>query len=67
MVAHHARGPDWKPKGTAAEGEVQKRTHTEGTLLSRFWEDWDGTPDLQRVFAGLDLWLKGHERRASNH
>ena len=52
--AREARGPDWKPEGTTAEGDVAGRQHREETPLSRFWESWDGSPDAGAVFAALD-------------
>ncbi|MFQ5350055.1 MAG: FG-GAP-like repeat-containing protein [Thermoanaerobaculia bacterium] len=58
-TAQAARGPDWKPEGTTAEGDVEGRQHREQTPLSRFWESWDGTIDAGRVFAELDARLQG--------
>ena len=49
-AAHAARGPDWKPKGTAGEGDVKRKMHVEGSLLSRYWEEWDGTADPRVAF-----------------
>jgi tetratricopeptide (TPR) repeat protein len=53
LAARQARGPEWKPKGTVAEGDVRRRMHVEGTLLSRFWEEWDGTVEPRLAFAPL--------------
>ncbi|MCC6857286.1 MAG: VCBS repeat-containing protein, partial [Bryobacterales bacterium] len=53
LAARQARGPDWKPKGTAAEGDVQRRMHREPTLLSRFAEEWDGAADPERAYRAL--------------
>jgi tetratricopeptide (TPR) repeat protein len=55
--ASQALGPDWRPKGTTSEGDVQRKWHVEKTPLSRFWENWDGSYDLTRVFAELDQQL----------
>ncbi|MGB5880785.1 MAG: tetratricopeptide repeat protein, partial [Thermoanaerobaculia bacterium] len=52
-----ARGPEWKPEGTVAEGDVASRMHREVTPLSLYWESWDGTPDPQTAFADLDSYL----------
>ena len=56
-TAHAARGPDWKPEGTSAEGDVEGRQHTEETPLSRYWEGWDGASEPAAAFAGLDARL----------
>lgn len=49
-AARKARGPDWKPKGTAMEGDVTRRMHAEGALLAPLWEAWDGGTDPASVF-----------------
>jgi hypothetical protein len=56
--ARKTLGPDWKPRGATAEGDVVKKTHTEATPLSRFWEEWDGSNTPRRAFAPLDARLK---------
>jgi tetratricopeptide (TPR) repeat protein len=56
-AAQAARGPEWKPEGTVAEGDVDGRMHREVTPLSLYWESWDGTPDPQTAFADLDSYL----------
>ncbi len=55
--AQAARGPDWKPEGTTAEGDVVGRQHREETPLSRYWESWDGTIAPGSAFAGLEARL----------
>jgi tetratricopeptide (TPR) repeat protein len=55
--ARQTLGPDWKPRGATAEGDVAKKTHTESTPLSRFWEEWDGSNTPRRAFAALDARL----------
>jgi len=57
-LAAKARGPDWKPKGSALEGDVARRMHAEGALLARFWEQWDGRPDPSAAFGRLDAFLQ---------
>jgi tetratricopeptide (TPR) repeat protein len=52
-----ALGSEWKPKGAVAEGDVRSKMHREETLLSRFWEQWDGSPDPARAYAPLDSHL----------
>jgi tetratricopeptide (TPR) repeat protein len=56
--ARAALGPDWKPAGSTAEGDVSRGTaRPESTPLSRFWERWDGTPTLPSTYAALDVYL----------
>jgi tetratricopeptide (TPR) repeat protein len=60
---HKARatlGPDWKPKGATAEGDVQASLTESSTPLSRFWQRWDG----QAVPAASYRPLDGYLRRA---
>lgn len=52
-----ARGEEWKPEGTVAEGDVASRMHREVTPLSLYWERWDGNLDPQTAFADLDSFL----------
>ncbi len=53
-----ARGPDWKPEGTTAEGDVAKRAHRETTPLSEYWESWGGDPEPEAAFARLHKFLR---------
>jgi tetratricopeptide (TPR) repeat protein len=55
--AQKARGPDWKPQGAVAEGDVARRMHQDETPTSRFWEQWDGKPDPAPAFHALDSFL----------
>jgi hypothetical protein len=58
-AARNALGPDWKPRGAAAEGDVRARAHRDETPLSRFWEEWDGATETPgRVFAALAIHLR---------
>lgn len=56
--ARAALGPDWKPKGATAEGDVAARLQSDASPLSRFWETWDGTAHLANAFGALDSYLK---------
>jgi cytochrome c-type biogenesis protein CcmH/NrfG len=56
--ARTSLGPEWKPKGATAEGDVLLKAHTETTPLSRFWERWDGVLVPARAYANLDAYLK---------
>jgi Flp pilus assembly protein TadD len=60
--AAEARGPDWKPRGAVAEGDVAARMHRDESPLAPFWEGWDGTPDPAAAFGPLAAHL---ERRPS--
>jgi tetratricopeptide (TPR) repeat protein len=53
-----ARGPEWKPEGSVAEGDVARQMHSEFSPLSSYWERWDGSvDDPAAVFATLDAEL----------
>jgi tetratricopeptide (TPR) repeat protein len=56
--ARNARGRDWKPAGSALEGDVQHRMYSESGFLNVFEQQWDGSPDPTRVFAPLDAYLR---------
>ncbi len=64
-AAKNARGNDWKPKGTVAEGDVRARMYTEGSVLSSSWNEWDGSPDPAVVYATLDSALKRRSVRSA--
>lgn len=57
-TARNARGRDWKPAGSALEGDVQHRMYSESGFLNVFEQQWDGSPDPTRVFARLDAYLR---------
>ncbi|MPZ19908.1 MAG: tetratricopeptide repeat protein [Luteitalea sp.] len=56
--AREALGPDWKPAGTTAEGDVTSALKREPTPLSRFWDTWNGTAQLPSTYTGLDAYLR---------
>lgn len=58
-AAVQARGPEWKPKGSANEGDVQRRMHEETSLLGGYAEEWDGRSDPSRAFSQLSRRLEG--------
>ena len=58
VQAHEARGEDWKPEGTVAEGDVKVKQHRDETPLAHFWEAWNGEPEPPRAFAALDVHLR---------
>ncbi len=55
--ARTALGPEWKPAGVTAEGDVQKTMHVEETPLARFWKAWNGEPDPASAYEGLEEFL----------
>jgi hypothetical protein len=60
--ARSALGPDWKPRGTTAEGDVRARQHDDATLLSEYWLGWDGAPEPAGAFAPLAARLADRSR-----
>ncbi|MDX1644033.1 MAG: FG-GAP-like repeat-containing protein [Thermoanaerobaculia bacterium] len=52
-----ARGEEWKPEGTVAEGDVARAMHREVSPLSRFWEGWDGGVEPQSALGPLSRHL----------
>jgi tetratricopeptide (TPR) repeat protein len=56
-TARDARGRDWKPAGSALEGDVQRRMYSESGFLSVFEELWDGSPAPKSAFGQLDSYL----------
>jgi tetratricopeptide (TPR) repeat protein len=55
--ARNARGRDWKPWGSALEGDVQRRMYSESGFLNVFEHAWDGSADPKRAYANLDDYL----------
>ncbi len=53
-AAKIARGQAWKPKGAVAEGDVRGRAHTDGSILSALWENWDGSDNPRAAYAAAD-------------
>lgn len=56
-AAHATRGKEWKPKGSVAEGDVQRRMYRESGFLNMFWEEWDGSAAPAKAFAGLNAFV----------
>jgi tetratricopeptide (TPR) repeat protein len=56
--AQAARGKEWKPKGSVAEGDVERRMHRESGFLSLFWEAWDGGQNAASAYAPLAAYLR---------
>jgi hypothetical protein len=62
LAAKNARGKDWKPAGSAAEGDVRARMHTEGSVLS-IWETWDGDTEPQGTYPRTDRAIRIYAAR----
>jgi Tfp pilus assembly protein PilF len=57
--ARAALGPEWKPKGATAEGDVKGGSLSDSTTpLSRYWEQWDGTPSPAAAYRALDTRMR---------
>lgn len=56
--AHQALGPDWKPSGSVLEGDVRQRMFSESGFLNVFEQQWDGSTNPARVYAGLNAYLR---------
>jgi enediyne biosynthesis protein E4 len=54
LAARNARGKDWKPAGTMAEGDVRAHMYTEGSILSWVWETWNGNADPGATYPQVD-------------
>jgi tetratricopeptide (TPR) repeat protein len=61
-TARNARGRDWKPAGSALEGDVQRRMYSESGFLNVFEQQWDGSPELTRAYGQLDAYLRRLQR-----
>ncbi|MBI3682671.1 MAG: VCBS repeat-containing protein, partial [Acidobacteria bacterium] len=57
-AARTALGPDWKPAGSALEGDVPRRMHSESGFLSVFAQQWDGEATPERAYDLLDQYLR---------
>ena len=62
-AARNARGEDWKPAGTMAEGDVRARMYTEGSILSSTWETWNGNTDPGTTYAQVDRAIRARALR----
>jgi tetratricopeptide (TPR) repeat protein len=57
--AMQAKKQEKKPKGSTSEGDVRLKMHTDVSLLSSFFENWDGKPgNLDAAYGDLDEYLK---------
>ena len=57
--ARTSLGPDWKPVGSVAEGDVRQRMFTEAGFLGVFAQQWDGTVTPARAYQRLEAYLRG--------
>ncbi len=63
--ARTALGPEWKPAGSTAEGDVARSVAHAATLLSRFWDQWDGVARAPSSYSRLDAYLRRPARSGS--
>ncbi len=61
-AARAARGPEWKPEGSVAEGDVERKVHREETPLARFWRGWDAASEGAEAFVELERFLADRSR-----
>jgi tetratricopeptide (TPR) repeat protein len=59
-----ALGPEWKPHGSTAEGDVEQKAHDETTPLARFVAEWTGSNNPVQAYAPLDRYLRESRRSA---
>jgi len=57
-TARNARARDWKPAGSALEGDVQRRMYSEPGFLNLFEQQWDGSAELTSAYGQLDAYLR---------
>jgi len=57
-----ARGRDWKPAGSVAEGDVHQRMFRESGFLNVFEEQWNGSMDADNVYGPLDAYVRPFRR-----
>lgn len=57
-----ARGRDWKPAGSVAEGDVHQRMFRESGFLNVFEEQWNGSVEPDHAYAPLDAYVRPFER-----
>lgn len=56
-AVRHARGQDWKPAGSAMEGDVKQRMFSESGFLGVFEQQWDGTSGAADAYKELAAYL----------
>ena len=65
-AACDARGRNWKPAGSALEGDVQRRIYSESGFLNVFEQRWDDPPELTRAYGQLDAYLRRLRNQAAS-
>jgi hypothetical protein len=63
--ARAALGPDWKPQGATAEGDVTHRAYSETTPLAAYVAQWNGGAEPSAAYAALDRALRRVGRGAT--
>ena len=62
-AAQKARGPEWKPHGSAAEGDVKRRMYGEAGFLAPYWESWDGANSPAVAYLELHRYLSSRSKK----
>ena len=57
-----ARGRDWKPAGSVAEGDVNGRMFRESGFLNVFEEQWNGSMHSDNIYVPLDSYVRPFQR-----
>jgi len=57
-----ARGRDWKPAGSVAEGDVNGRMFRESGFLNVFEEQWNGSMQSDNTYVPLDSYVRPFQR-----
>lgn len=61
-AVRQARGPDWKPLGSALEGDVKHRMFSESGFLGVFEQQWDGAGGAEHAYRDLAAYLAALRR-----
>ena len=61
-AARTARGRDWKPAGSVAEGDVHQSMFCESGLLNVFEEQWTGAMEPDNAYGPLDAYIRPFRR-----
>jgi hypothetical protein len=61
-AARTARGRDWKPAGSVAEGDVHQSMFCESGFLNVFEEQWTGAMEPENAYGPLDAYIQPFRR-----
>lgn len=60
--ARKARGKEWHPAGSVMEGDVRGAMVRGGGYLNLFEREWDGSPQPEKAFSKLKVYVEGAGR-----